>query len=82
MTFEEVFTRHNIHPQFWAEIQAFILVGAKPTANLQVRLDYVQNYQDCLHDLTKAETHNNIIPAEPTEPIEPIEPFEPFESIF
>lgn len=77
MTFEEVFTRHNIHPQFWAGIQALILAKAKPTAELQVRLDYAQNYQDCLRDLIKAEMRNNIISA-----TKPIEPIEPFESIF
>jgi len=51
MTFEEVFVAYGIHPKFWAGMQALILAGARPDAELQVRLDYVSNFRDCLRDI-------------------------------
>ena len=51
MTFEEVFIAYNIHPKFWAGMQACILADARPDAELQVRLDYANNYRDCLRDI-------------------------------
>jgi hypothetical protein len=65
MTFEEAFVAYGIHPKFWAGMQALILTDAKPDAELQVRLDYTQNYRDCLRDLKSAGTRqqSNLIPA-------------------
>ena len=63
MTFDEAFARYGIHPKFWLGMQALILAGAKPTAELQVRIDFVQNYKDCVRDLMSAEAHNNMTPA-------------------
>lgn len=51
MTYEEVFIRYGIHPKFWAGMQACIMADAKPDVELQVRLDYVENYRDCLRDM-------------------------------
>ena len=51
MTFEEVFLNYSIHPKFWSGLQAHVMAGAEPIAELQVRLDYVKNYRDCLSAL-------------------------------
>ncbi len=72
MTFEEVFIAYGIHPKFWAGMQACVLAGAKPDAELQVRLDYVENYSSCLRDLL-AGTRDNT----PTSPA--VTPFESIE---
>lgn len=52
MTYEECFIRYDIHPKFWAEMQAIAMADTRPGAELQVRLNYVTNYQDCLHAIT------------------------------
>jgi len=59
MKFEEIFLHYGIHPKFWAGMQAMVLAGAKPTAELQVRLTYTENYQHCLRDLMSAGTRSN-----------------------
>lgn len=72
MTFEEAFQEYGIHPKFWSGMLAIILADAKPTAELQVRLDYVKNYRDCLRDLTAGTRQQpKLTPA--------IEPFESIE---
>jgi len=72
MTFEEAFIRYSIHPKFWRGMQALILAEARPTAELQVRLDYIDNYRDCLRDLTAGTRQQpNLTPA--TVPFESIE---------
>ena len=73
VTFEEVFANYGIHPKFWAGMQAYVMAGAKPDAELQVRLDYTRNYGDCLRDLMSAGTRQqpNLTPA--VEPFESIE---------
>ena len=65
MTFEEAFVNYGIHPKFWAGMQACILADAQPDAELQIRLDYAQNFRDCLRDLKSAGTHQqpNLTPA-------------------
>lgn len=72
MTYEEAFQQYGIHPKFWAGMLALILAGAKPTAELQVRLDYVDNYRDCLRDLTAGTRQQPIL----TPAIEPFESIE------
>lgn len=52
VTYEEVFANYGIHRKFWPEMLALLLANATPTAELQVRLMHVQNYGDCLRDLT------------------------------
>ena len=51
MTYEELFLNYSIHPKFWLGLQAYVMADAKPSAELQVRLDYVSNYRDCLSAL-------------------------------
>lgn len=65
MTYEEAFISYGIHPKFWAGMQAIILADAKPDAELQVRLNSVQNFRDCLRDLKSAGTRQqpNLTPA-------------------
>jgi hypothetical protein len=71
-TYEEAFASYEIHPKFWPGMLALILAQAKPTAELQVRLDYVENYRDCLRDLTAGTRQQpKLTPA--------IEPFESIE---
>jgi hypothetical protein len=72
MTYEEIFAAYGIHPKFWAGMQACAMAGAKPDAELQVRLDYVENYSSCLRDLL-AGTRDNT----PTSPA--VTPFESIE---
>lgn len=50
---------------------ALILANAKPTAELQVQLEYVDNYRDCLRDLT-AGTHPQPVLTPAIEPFESI----------
>jgi hypothetical protein len=78
MTFDELFTSYGIHPMFWPGMRALILAGARPDAELQVRIDYVSNYQDCLNDprvaVARAEADEKTPACLPDEVI-------PFESI-
>lgn len=73
MTFEEVFVQYGIHPKFWAGLQAYVMVGAKPDAELQVRLDNVENFRQCACDLKAAASH--------TQPALAVADEEPFQSI-
>jgi hypothetical protein len=73
VTFEEIFQRYDIHPKFWAGLQALVLAGAKPTAELQIRLTYVENYQHCLRDLMSAGTRSGAIPTPANVPFQSIE---------
>lgn len=56
MTFEETFVNYGIHPKFWAGLQAMVMADAKPDAELQVRLNYTENFRECLHDLRSVGT--------------------------
>ena len=56
MTYEEVFVSYGIHPKFWLGMQACIMADAKPDAELQVRLNTVENFRKCLRDLKSAGT--------------------------
>jgi len=64
ITYEEAFVNYGIHPKFWAGMQACIMANAQPDAELQVRLNSVQNYRDCLRDLKSAGTRQQpLMPA-------------------
>ena len=73
MTYEEAFVSYGIHPKFWAGMQACIMADAKPDAELQIRLDNVENFRKCLFDLKSVGAHRQpgLIPA--VEPFESIE---------
>ncbi len=73
MTYEETFVSYGIHPKFWSGMQALIMADAKPDAELQIRLNYAENFRDCLRDLKSAggRKQPNLSPA--------IEPFESIE---
>jgi hypothetical protein len=65
LTFEDVFISYGIHPKFWAGMQACVMADAKPEAELQVRLNCVENFRKCLLDLKSAGTrrHPELTPA-------------------
>ncbi len=73
MTFEEVFINYGIHPKFWAGMQACVLADARPDAELQVRLDYVSNYRDCLRDIKAGTRQQPKLTPATTVPFESIE---------
>jgi len=60
-TLNQIFDRHEIHPDFRSELGALVQSGAKPSPELVVRLDNVDNYAACfaeiLHELSKPFHH-------------------------
>lgn len=50
LDFDELFTRHSIHPTFRAGFRA-LTAGVPPSKDLKTRIETVSNYRDCLDDI-------------------------------
>jgi len=73
MTYEAIFMSYGIHPKFWAGMQACIMADAKPDAELQIRLNSVENFRKCLLDLKSAGARRQTQLTPAVEPFESIE---------
>ena len=50
LALNEIFTRHQIAPQFWDEFRG--LIGGTPVGNeLRTRLNTVSNYRECFEEI-------------------------------
>ena len=50
LDFDELFTRHGIHPKFRAGFRA-MTNGEPPSHELKTRLETITNYQECLDEI-------------------------------
>jgi hypothetical protein len=50
LDYDDIFTRHGIHPKFREGIKA-MACGVPPTPELKTRLETITNYRECLDDI-------------------------------